>query len=68
MRGRPVPQTPAEHHAEALALLNDAEEHPTHSTYRLSLLTKAATHAALALYRPSTPPRRKATAPKETAA
>lgn len=60
MRGRKPPQTPAEHHEEALALLNDAEDYPLGNAVHVSLVTRAAAHASLALYRPEKAPRKPA--------
>jgi hypothetical protein len=61
VRGRrPTPQTPAEHHAEAIGLLNDADDFHPATPAHLALLTRAAVHASLALYRPvGRPPKAK---------
>ena len=59
-RAKHPPRTPEEHHAEALALLNDAQDYPANSGAAIYLVTRAAAHASLALYKPTT--RRKTTA------
>ena len=64
-RPRSTPQTPADHHAEALALINDAADFPLHSSAHLALVTRASAHASLALYKPTTT-RPKAEPKKET--
>lgn len=53
MRGRAHPQTPSEHHAEAIALLLDAEDYPVNSAVYVGFNVRAAAHASLALYSPT---------------
>jgi len=52
------PQTPADHYAEAVALVNDAADLPPSSPAALVYAVRAAAHASLALYSPPSPPMR----------
>jgi hypothetical protein len=63
---RPIPQTPAEHHARAVELANTAAELNPHSTSALVYATRAAAHASLALYKPTAQRAAKTTTKKET--
>lgn len=48
----PRPETPAEHYAEAVALLNEAADFPPYAKAAIGLATRASAHALLALHRP----------------